>query len=149
MPPFRFRLARVLDWYRRQLLLEEERLSVCVRLAAADAAAIEKHSRELLAREMEVIRSPDIRAFELVALAASRRRAREQEEHLRRKKRDSDQALSQQRAAAQAAQQRLRLIEKLYQRRLNEHSYEAARELEQLASESHLASFARGLNPSL
>jgi hypothetical protein len=106
---------------------------------------MERHRRDSLARQMEVLRSPKIQASELAALGAFRRRAKQVDRDLREKCQRTGQALEQQRGVALLAQRRLRLIEKLRDRRLAEYRYEAARELETLASETFLASYARGM----
>ena len=145
MAPFCFQLERVLEWYRTQASLEEERLRLCADAAAHAVAEMERHRRDSLARQMEVLRSPKIQASELAALGAFRRRAKQVDRDLREKCQRTGQALEQQRGVALLAQRRLRLIEKLRDRRLAEYRYEAARELETLASETFLASYARGM----
>jgi hypothetical protein len=145
MAPFRFQLGRVLEWYRTQASLEEERLRLCAHAAAHAVAEMEHHRRDSLARQMEVLRSPSIQAGELAALGAFRRRAKQLDRELGEKCRKTGEALEQQRRVALVAQRRLRLIEKLRDRRLAEYQYEAARELEALASETFLASYARGM----
>jgi hypothetical protein len=146
MAPFRFRLARVLEWYRKQSQIEEERLRLCTEQAIQAIAAVERHQRDVLARQMELIQSPEPQTHELAALEPFRRRAKQHEAQLIRKCHSSTQEADLQRGVAQAAQRRLRLVEKLRDRRLSEHSYEADRELEELATETHLAGFARNLS---
>ena len=107
---------------------------------------MERHRRDVLARQMDLIRSPAIQASELAALGWFRHRAKQRDLQLSQKCRMSEQALEQQRAVALTAQRRLRLIEKLRDRRHSEYQYEVARELEALASETYLASFARSMN---
>jgi hypothetical protein len=92
-----------------------------------------------------VLRAPKIQASELAALGSFRRRAKQLDRELREKCQKTGQALEQQRGAALVAQRRLRLIEKLRDRRLAECQYETARELEALASETFLAAYARGM----
>ena len=145
MVPFRFQLERVLEWYRTQASLEEERLRLCANAAAHAVAEMEHHRRDSLARQMEVLRSAKIQASELAALGAFRRRAKQLDRELGEKCQKTGQALEQQRGVAMVAQRRLRLIEKLRDRRLAEHEYETARELEALASETFLAAYARGM----
>jgi len=145
MAPFRFQLERVLGWYRTQADLEEERLRVCADAAAHAVAEMERHRRDSLALQMEVLRSPKIQASELAALGSFRRRAKQLDRELREKCQKTGQALEQQRGVVLAAQRRLRLMEKLRDRRLAEYQYETARELEALASETFLAAYARGM----
>ncbi|MGD1070245.1 MAG: hypothetical protein ABSB15_08900 [Bryobacteraceae bacterium] len=145
MAPFHFPLARVLDWYRTQCRLEEERLRLCADAAAHAVTEMERHRRDSLALQMEVISSPRIQAAELAAVASFRHRTKQLDLRLRQKCQETGQALERQHGIALTAQRRLRLIEKLRDRRLSEYQYEAARELDALASETYLASFARGL----
>lgn len=145
MLAFRFRLARVLEWYRKQSQIEGERLRLCAEYAAQARAELERHRKNVLDRQMELIRSPRPDARELAALEPFHRRAKQHEIQLKQQCRQSEQALERQRAIAQVAQRRLRLVENLRDRRLSEHQYEADRELEELASETHLAAFARAL----
>ena len=58
MAPFYFRLAKVLDWYRKQSQIEEQKLRFCSERAAQAKTEIERHQRDVLARQMELIRSP-------------------------------------------------------------------------------------------
>jgi hypothetical protein len=145
MAPYRFRLARVLDWYRRQSQVEEERLRLCAERAAHSKAEIEGHERNVLALQMELIQSSRPKAHELASLEPFRRGAKQQEVRLRENCRKNEQELARQRGVAQAAQRRVKLVENLRDRRFSEYQYEADRELEELASESHLAGFARAL----
>lgn len=146
MTPFRFRLARILDWYGKQCRIEENRLHVCRNLVAQAQGALERHREEVIAHQMELIRSPRIEGLELASMSAYRGRAKERENKLLENCRECERSLARQYTVTQAAQRRLRLVEKLRERGLTEHTYKADRELEQLASESHLASFTRTLH---
>lgn len=146
MTQFHFRLARVLEWYRKQCQIEEERLRLCTERATQARTALERHQKSVLARQMEVLQSPQPQVRELAALVPFRNRAKQHEVQLRQKYQRCEQEADQQRAVALAAQRRLRLVEKLRDRRLSEHQYEADRELEELASEAHLAGLARAHN---
>jgi len=146
MASFQFRLARALDWYRKQCQIEENRLRLCTERAAQAKAMIERHQTEVARRHRELIDSPTINAQELGAWGSFQRRANNVEAQLRQKSLKSDELVTRQRGVVQIAQRRLRLIEKLRERRFAEHRYEAERQLEELASESHLAAFARSLS---
>jgi hypothetical protein len=148
MSRFQFRLAKVLDWYRERCRLEENRLRVLAELAARAGSAIELHRKEVLAQQTEVIRSQNLQAFDLTALSSFCSRAKKLEAQLSEDWKNSRSSLENQRKVVLAAQQRLQLLEKLHDRRLGEHQYQEARELEELASESYLAAFVRGLNES-
>jgi hypothetical protein len=146
MAQFQFRLARVLDWYQERCRLEENRLRILAELAARAESAIALHRKEVLAHQTELFQSRNLHAFELAALGSFCRQAKKREVQLSEHWAKSKSALENQRKVVLAAQQRLQLLEKLHDRRLGEHRYQEARELEELASESYLAAFARGLN---
>jgi hypothetical protein len=146
MVPFQFRLARVLGWYRERCRLEENRLRVLTELAARAESEIERHRKEVQAHQTELFQSQNLRAFELTALSSFCRQAKKREAQLSEHWNNSKRLLETQRKVVLAAQQRLQLLEKLHDRRLGEHRYLEARELEELASESYLAAFVRGMN---
>jgi len=146
MAPFQFRLARVLDWYRERCRLEENRLGVLSDLVVRAESAIRFHRKEVLAHQTELLHSKNLRAFELAALGSFCRQAKKREAQLSEHWIKSRSSLENQRKVVLAAQQRLHLVEKLHDRRLGEHRYQEARELEELASETYLAAFVRDLN---
>ncbi len=146
MTAFRFRLARVLDWYRNQSQIEEERLRVFTERAVQARVAFERHRNDVLARQMELIQSPQPRASELTALGSFLRKAKQAEVQLHQRCLNTEQERENQRRITLAAQGRVRLVESLRDRRLSEYRYEADKELEDLASETHLAGIARTLN---
>jgi hypothetical protein len=145
MAPYRFQLARVLDWYKKQSQVEGERLRLCSERAVQSRTEIADHERNVLARQMELIQSSRPKAYELASLEPFRRGAKQQEVRLRQNCVKNDQELDRQRCIAQEAQRRVRLVENLRDRRLSEYQYEADREIEELATESHLAGFARAI----
>lgn len=146
MPAFRFRLARVLDWYQERCRLEENRLRALAELAARAESEIDRHRKEVLAHQTELFQSQNLHAFELTALGSFCRHAKKREGQLFEHWKNSQRTLENQRKVVLAVQQRLQLLEKLHDRRLAEHQYQEARELEELASESYLATFVRSLN---
>jgi hypothetical protein len=145
MAPYQFRLARALDWYAKQCQVEEERLRLCAERAVRARAEIDDHQKSVLAQQMELIQTSRPETHELASLEPFRRGAKQQELRLRRNCIKYEQELDSQRGVAQAARRRVRLVENLRDRRLVEYRYEADRELEALAAETHLAGFARAL----
>lgn len=145
MGPFRFRLARVMDWYEKQSQLEAERLRMCAEQVIRTQKEIEEHQKNVLAHQMELLAKPNPDPHELAALGPFQKKAKRQEHKLRQKLHKNEEETERQRAVSQAAQRRVRLIEKLRERRLAEHEYEFNRELEELASEAFLARYARAL----
>lgn len=146
MGPFRFRLAKVMDWYEKQSRLEAERLRMAAEQVVQTKVEIVNHQNQVRAHQMEVLSRPNPDARELALLPSFQRGAKRQEHRLQQKLRQNEEETERQRAVTQAAQRRLRLIEKLRERRLAEHQYEFGRELEDLASEAYLARYARGLH---
>ena len=146
MGPFRFRLARVMDWYEKQSHLEAERLRMCAEQVVRMQGEIDQHKKDVLTHQMELLEKPNPDAHELAALGPFQRHAKRQEHRLRQKLQQGEEATEKQREISQAAQRRLRLVEKLRERRLAEHDYLFDRELEEIASEAYLARYARELN---
>lgn len=146
MAAHRFRLARALEWYREQSRLEASRLFACDDAATKARAEIDRHREGCRTLEMDVIRSRAIEARELSALESWRHSAKAVTTSLDGDFRRKQGELERQRAVTLEAQRRLRLTEKLRDRRLAEHTYQADRELEELASDSYLAAFARDLH---
>jgi flagellar export protein FliJ len=126
--------------------MEENRLATLAESSSRAGFELENHKKEVLARQMELIQSPNVRAFELAALGSFTSRAKKREVQLGEICQAANKSLESQRKVVQAAQQRLQLLEKLRDRRFEEYRYRENRELEELASESYLAAFARAIN---
>ena len=139
MPPFRFRLAKALEWYGEQCRLEED----CLR----DKIAALNHSRAELARaskartdiERDLLQTAVLPAAELLALSRYRRRAIQDEQRLAGERFRCERERDAQLVAVQAARRRVRLIEKIRERKLTEYTVEADRELEELAADAFRA----------
>lgn len=139
MTPFRFRLARVLDWYRKQCDLEQSRLLVCaaaVHEVSVEIARVEDLRAQL---ERELVQSASATASDLMAMEFYRERAKRDEKRLREELEKRQRALKAQRAVLEAARLRFRLLEKLRERRLSEYSVAADQELEELAADAFRA----------
>lgn len=139
MPAFQFRLDRVLEWYRTQLQLEESRLAACLaalHLAGQRAARLQT---ERLSVEREVISRVSIAAGDLASLGLYRLRAKKEAAQLEEECARREGAVREQRSLVQAAQRRVRLVEKLRDRRWMEHRYAEDRALEGLAAEAYLS----------
>lgn len=146
MQAFRFRLARVLEWYTRQYEEEERRLAACLAALADANRAIAALQAERLATERDVVSRTAIPARDFVALGVYRLAAKRREVELDgvRAAREAD--VQAQRVRLQAAQRRVRLLEKLRERRLGEYVYAETRELEELASDAFFAKWAGRAN---
>lgn len=139
MKAFRFRGERVLDWYGKHVQLEEQRLTECIAARNAVQQALEnlRAERQRVAREL--ISRTALQAGDVAALEPYRIRAKEREVELIQKSAGCEAAIGTQRQKVQAARRRVRLLEKLRDRRHAEYVYLADRELEEIASESYLS----------
>jgi len=143
---FHFRLARVLEWYDRQYHVEASRLRQCAERSASAHLQLSRHRELRLANETQLLRLESLGGNDLIARELYRKRSMLQESHLTRICGDADRDLEAQKSATLIAQRRVRLVEKLRDRRQVEFDYLASRDLEQVAADSWLAGFARNLN---
>jgi len=138
MQQFQFRLDRVLDWRRKQCEMEESRLAACLALVQAMERKIELLRAERASIDAELIKRTAIPAADFQNLGRYRLRAGQQEAELMEQRRQRLQSAAEQRARVQQAQQRVKLLEKLRDRRLAEYTTAASRELEEAAAEAFL-----------
>lgn len=142
MQAFRFRLERVLEWYTRQYEVEERRLSTCLAALADAKAALEALLEERRRVERDLLERKAIPAPDFAALGLYRLGFRKREADLI-EVRDRCQAdVDAQRVRLQAAERRVRLVEKLRERRVAEYTYAETRELEELASDAFFSKWA-------
>jgi flagellar export protein FliJ len=139
MRAFRFPLDRVLEWYREQCTVEETRLAAAITALNAALESIARLEAERRAVDCELVTRGSIAARDLAAWGLYRLRCTQLAAQLERDRLQRKSAADDQRIKVQAARRRLRLLEKLRERRLAEHILEEDRELEQLAGESYLA----------
>lgn len=142
---FRFRLARVLEWYDRQYRIEASGLRQRAESAARAHGELDRHRQSRLENENQLLGLESLDGNDLRARELYRQRAILKESQLIRICHDTDKDLETQRAATLAAQRRVRLVEKLRDRKRDEFNYLAGRDLEQAAADSWLAGFARDL----
>ncbi len=142
MQTFRFRLAKVLEWYTRQYDLEERRMTACLAALADAKAAIAALLAERLSVERDVISRKSIPARDFAALGLYRLGAKKRELELNGVRERCEADVEAQRLKLQAAERRVRLIEKLRERRVAEYVYAETRELEELASDAFFAKWA-------
>jgi flagellar biosynthesis chaperone FliJ len=142
MQTFRFRLEKVLEWYTRQYELEERKLTVCLAARAEAKVAIASLLAERLTIERDLLSLPAIPAPDLAALSLYRLGAKKRELELNvvRDRRSAE--VEAQRVKLQAAERKVRLLEKLRERRVAEYTYAETRELEELAWDSYFAKWA-------
>jgi hypothetical protein len=146
MPAFQFRLARVVSWYQKQRQLEEDRL----RVIAGDIGRVEseairiRESRDAV--DLGIVGSNSVTAAELVALHGYREGSRKEELALEQKRAVLESSLTKQRIRVKDLHTRIRLLEKLRERRYVEPVAVEQRELEDLAADAYRAASFRSVN---
>ena len=143
MNAFRFSLDKVLAWRRTELDLEEVKFK-------RQLAALADLDRERAALEAAGVRAEiDTRNFnplaggDLAGLANFRLHVQVAEKRIASRRVECQRQLAAQQSAMLEARRRCRLLERLKERRHAEWQAACDRELEELASESFLAQFAR------
>jgi flagellar FliJ protein len=144
MKTFRFPLQKALELRARQLELEEAKFQH----AAAALAAVDRERDLLLSARTQaeaLVRGAEpVPGEDLAALGAFRRHTEIEQKRIAQRRAQSEKALEEQRGVMLEARRRLRLLEKLKERRHAEWSAAEAKELEEMASESYLAQWRRG-----
>ena len=143
MKSFRFSLERALEWRRAELEQAEARF----KQQTAELAAIERQRAESEAADLRA--ETEVRAWrpvsgeDLAALAAFRTGMRRQWELLQARRLECERTLAERQKEMMEARRRVRLLERLKERRLAEWRADFDRELEQQAAESYLAQWGR------
>jgi hypothetical protein len=139
MTAFRFPLEKVLEWRRTQLELEE----IQYRRQIAALAELDRQRAEIdeagKTAERQVREWNPLAGGELEALGAFRLHVKRKEQEMVAPRNECRKQLERQHALMLDARRRLRLLERLKERRLAEWRYARDKELEELASESYLA----------
>jgi flagellar biosynthesis chaperone FliJ len=148
MAAFRFRLERVLDWYGKELRVEQGRLGLCLSALRTVQDSLLRLDAERTAVERELIAQLSIPGCEFAALGLYRLRVRKHELELVEDRGRREQAVREQTGKVQQAQRKVRLLEKLRERRVAEHLYAEDRELENLAADAYLARWATRRPPA-
>lgn len=139
MNAFRFRLERVLAWRRSQLdLAEIEFRQLTAAVAAVDQALAELETAGLRAEILVRDWSP-VCGRDLAALGSFRLHVRKKNAELAMRRAECNGRLKAGRTAMLEARRRLRLLERLRQRRFEDWRLARDKELEALAGESYLA----------
>jgi flagellar export protein FliJ len=139
MQRFQFRLDRVLEWRRKKCRIEEGRLAECLGLVRTAERKIAQLQAERAAIERELLERSAIPAVDFLNLGRYRLRADKEHTAAAEERRQRLLSAAEQRARVQAARQRVKLLEKMRDRRFEEHTAAAGRELENLAAEAYLA----------
>ncbi len=142
MQRFRFRLQRVLEWQQRLCDVESDKLSKCI----AELARVEESLQDLEARraavEQAFLAEQALGPADLTALAEFRRVTVTGQLALESERQRRHEAVVAQRECFFAENRKLRILEKLRERALREHSLALDREVEALSLESYLATWA-------
>jgi flagellar export protein FliJ len=136
---FQFRLDRVLEWRRKKCRMEENRLAACLALVHTTERKMEQLRAERASIDRELLERSAIPGADLLNLSRYRLRADKEQSELAEEHRERTRSASEQRARVQRAQQNVRLLEKMRERRLEEYTVLAGRELEAVAAEAYLA----------
>lgn len=139
MTSFRFPLQKVLDWRRTQLELEE----IEYRRQLGALAELDRQRRELEAAgdaaERQVRAWNPLGGDDVAALGAFRVHVKQKELDMVTPRVERQKQVDRQQGLMLEARRRLRLLERLKERRLEEWRYARDKELEESASESYLA----------
>jgi flagellar export protein FliJ len=145
MARFQFSLEKVLRWRSAELTTEEARLKALLQ----EQLHLQTLLAQVSAERSKLISSlgtmPDLRGDDLRTLTACGLRLRRNAENLAQQLLRCGRELAKQRKKYSEAKRRVRLLEELKERRFQEWKYEEAALLEELASESYLANWNRGL----
>jgi len=143
MAKFQFSLEKVLRWRNVELTSEEAKLKALVQ----EQLHLQTLLAEVSADRSNLVSSlgtmPDLRGDDLRTLSACSLRLRRSAENLAQQLLRCGRELAKQRKKYSEAKRRVRLLEELRDRRLQEWKYEEAALLEELASESFLANWKR------
>jgi hypothetical protein len=144
MRSFRFSLEKILSWRRTELQAEEARLAgLFAERTQLDAARTEIHAASERAGN-RMLEAEAVDGIELESLDGYRRRMDRELIALDRRRAQSGEEILKQRARVVEAHRRVRLLEKLKDRRLGEWRLAWQRETDSLASEAFLARWRRG-----
>jgi flagellar export protein FliJ len=143
MSRFQFPLERVLSWRESQLSIEEADLErLRLELTTVETALKELESR--VAKEVELIQcARSFKAGELAGIASARKWLVGERKRLQSRVADCHQRIELKTAALMEARRKVRLMERLKERRRASWTLEENRSLEDLAGESAIASWRR------
>jgi flagellar export protein FliJ len=143
MARFHFSLEKVLRWRGVELTGEEAKLKALVQEQLHLQTLLAEVSTERSKLISSLGTMPDLRGDDLRTLTACGLRLRRSAESLAQQLLRCGRDLSAQRKKYSEAKRKVRLLEELKERRLQEWKYQEALSLEELASESFLANWNR------
>lgn len=139
MPPFRFRLQRVLEWQQRVCRLEQEKLRDCAASAAAAEEKLAQLDAQTVSVERDFLCQQVLIPADLKALAEFRRSVVLSRQALAAERQNRLAALERQREAFLAENRKHRVLENLRERARLAHVQAADREADALSLESYLS----------
>jgi flagellar biosynthesis chaperone FliJ len=147
MQAFKFRLARVLDWYGKRCRLEEDRLRVIFADISRTEAAIRNIRESRKAVERNLVEAKSVLVADLIALQGYKERSRREELAQEKIRGRLEIAVQEVRARVRELRTKIRLLEKLRERRLEEYTIAFDRELQELAEDAFRAASFRERTP--
>ncbi len=139
MRAFRFRLEPALGWRRAELQLAEQELEKKLAEAARAAAEVAAVETEQTCACRELLEAESRTGEELAAHARWRTALERLRREMAARRAGADAAAAAGRGRVMEARRRVRLLERLRERRLAGWNREASRELEAFASDAHAA----------
>lgn len=139
MQAFQFRLERILGWRRKEFEAEEARLGTLLSLHKQLETARREIIRAWGRAGRELLAGGTLYGTDLAALSGFRARLERELEANTRARREAAERVSGQKARVIEADRRVRLLEKLRRRRLDQWTVAWDRELENFAGEAFLA----------
>jgi hypothetical protein len=143
MASFQFSLEKVLRWRTVELTGEEAKLKALLQQQLHLQTLLADVSAERSKLISSLGSMPDLRGDDLRTLTACGLRLRRNAENLAQQLLRCSRELAKQRRKYSEAKRRVRLLEELKDRRLQEWKYQESAVLEELASESFLANWNR------
>jgi DNA repair exonuclease SbcCD ATPase subunit len=145
MKSFHFRLERVLDWRR----MEMEQAEMAFKQQSAALAELDRQRAETdaadLRAQLEVRAWRPVWGGDLAALGAFRAESQKRQQKMQVRRAECEKQLAARWQAMMEARRRLRLLERLKERRLSEWRAACDSELEQQAAEAYMAKISRQL----
>src|SRR5579863_7711015 len=108
MQTFRFRLERVLEWYRRKCRIEENRLAEGLEAMRQLDTRIARFQAERVTIERDLLVRTEVPAADFASLGRYRLRAREQDAEFGDQRKRQERSIAEQRIRVHQAQRKVR-----------------------------------------
>jgi hypothetical protein len=143
MKAFRFRLAQVLRWRETELQLEEAQVEKLRSMLRAAEEARDELPQRLESAHDKVCQAPVVHGSDLAQLERLRVWTLREEQRLVARIAELQRAIRERMPAVNQARQRVRLLERLREKRHESWKFEAEAEIEAAAAESAIAQWRR------